>query len=170
MTPQWPEARMSDIERLHVLSAGLPGTAIRERTIPFPFERVWGWVGDLERSAPFFDRDVAAIEIRRRDGEHLEIVATAPWHLGRARFALDVDLRPGWCWMVARNGLYVVGMAAEPDGDDTRFAHLEGVTVRGPAWLRAAFRPVLAVSRWRHERHLVHDLDGMERGIHLAGD
>lgn len=114
---------------------------------------------------PLFDGDVEALEVRRRDGNRLRVVATAPWWLGHSRVGFDVELRPGWCWMVARNGLYVVGMAVQREGEPTRIAHLEGVAVRGSTWKRRLAAPVLVLSRWRHRFHLERDLDGIARGV-----
>jgi hypothetical protein len=51
----------------------------------------------------------------------------------------EVDLRDGWCLM--RSGTYLVGMAAEPLGDQTRYAHLEGLPYRRAQALRV-LRPV----------------------------
>ena len=65
--------------------------------------------------------------------------------------------------MVARNGLYVVGMAVEREGERTRIAHLEGGAVRGSTWKRRLAAPVLVLSRWRHRFHLERDLDGIAR-------
>jgi hypothetical protein len=171
----WPGADLGPVARLRVLAAGLPGAVVVERTIDAPFERAWGWIADLERSVPAFDRDVAELTISHRDGDRLAIVSRLPWWGVGLRVAFDVDLRPGWCWMVARNGLYVVGMAAEPLDDDgsqvarTRYAQLEGLTVRGPGWVQRLARPALALSRGRHRRHVRHDVDGVARGVSTTG-
>jgi len=157
---EWPTAELDRVARLRVLAAGLPGVALRERTIDVPFDRVWAFVSDFERSVPAFDADVSSLRIRRRDGGRLGIVARGSWRLLRAPLAFDVDLRAGWCLMVSRPRFYVVGMAAEPDGDRTRFGHLEGL-VGDTRFLR----PLLAVSRVRHRRHVAHDLDGIEREL-----
>ena len=138
---------------------------LEERTIAAPFDVVWGFVSDLPNSVPQFDRDVAAIEILERDGDRLKITSRPP--LVPIRFRLDVELTEGWCWMVARPQLYVVGMAAVAAGDDTRFAMLEGVAVAGPEALRPLLAPVHALSRWRHRRHLPRDVDGIERALGL---
>jgi hypothetical protein len=91
-------------------------------------------------------------------------VARGPWWLGRRAIGFDVELRPGWCWMVARRPqLYVVGMAAVPDGDGTLFGHLEGVVLPAPRWVSPLVRPILAVSRLRHRHHVPRDVDGIER-------
>ncbi len=81
----------------------------------------------------------------------------------RIPFRFDVELTEGWCWMVARPQVYVVGMAAEPHGDRTRFALLEGVSLRGAGPLRALVAPLTTLRRWRHVRHVPHDVDGIER-------
>ena len=162
---QWPETTLGDIARLKVLARGLPGTSVAERLLDVPFEIAWTWIADLEHSVPRFDSDVDALEVRRRDGDRLRVVARAPWWLGRSRVGFDAELRPGWCWMVARNGRYVVGMAAERHGEQTRLAHLEGFTVRGATWRRRLALPLLVLSRWRHHFHLERDLDGIARGI-----
>jgi hypothetical protein len=76
----------------------------------------------------------------------------------------DVDLEDGWCWMVARPRVYVVAMAAEPDPDDpgrTRYAHLEGITVRPRLLARA--------TRWRSRRHVAADVAGIEEAVRTLG-
>jgi hypothetical protein len=154
----WPVAELGPLARLRALSAGLPGTWLVERTIDAPFDDVWGFLSDLERSAPAFDTDVHALQIRKRDGDRLRIRANGPWWALHAPLGFDVELRPGWCWMVSP--LYVVGMAAEPDGDRTHYGHLEGV-VGHRRWLR----PLLAASRYRHRHHVPRDVDGIERAL-----
>jgi hypothetical protein len=161
----WPAVELDRVAQLRVLSRALSGVALAERTIAAPFDVVWGFVADLPNSVPQFDRDVASIEIVERDGERLKVVSRPP--LLPIPFRLDVELREGWCWMVAHPQLYVVGMAAVPAGEHTRFAMLEGVSFAGPSALRSMLAPVSAISRWRHRRHLPHDLDGIERALGL---
>ncbi len=162
----WPQAALDDVARLHVLAAALPGVAVHERHIDHPFEEVWGAVTDFEGSVPIWEPDVAAIRVRRRDGERIDLVAKGSWWLGGRWVGFDVDVRPGWCWMVARRPrLYVIGMAAEPDGAGTRFAHLEGVVLPSPRWARLLVRPLLWVSHLRHRRHVPHDVDGIVREL-----
>lgn len=61
--------------------------------------------------------DLWTFEITSARGERL--TASARGRLGqRARF--DVVLRPGWCVMQSR--FLIGGMAAAPDGENTRFA------------------------------------------------
>ena len=155
----WPTATLDRVARLRVLADALPGVHVEERTIPVPFERLWPFVSDLEHNVARFDRDVWAVRILRRsdDGTPRRLRAwpsPAPF---------DVELREGWCWM--HSALYVVGMAAEPtrDGTATRFAHVEGLPPMLPRRLRWLQRPVDALSRWRHVRHLRRDVDGIER-------
>lgn len=141
-----PVAQLDRIARLHVLAAGLPCVVVRERTIAAPFGEVWDFVSDLERSVPQFDSDVAKLKVLSREGDWLRIRASGPAKLLWIPLDFDVDLQQGWCWMVSGPQAYVVGMAAEPAGDHTRFAHLEGVAFRGRRPLQALLRPVYAVS------------------------
>ena len=123
----WPTATLAPAARLRALSAGLPGTVVEERVLDAPFERVWGFVADLERSVPTFDRDVASLRVTSRRGTRLRVRTTGSWRMAGLPLAFDVDLEPGWCWMVARPRLYVVGMAAAPLPDDpgrTHYLHL----------------------------------------------
>jgi hypothetical protein len=159
----WPMCELDPVARLRVLSHALPGVSIEERTIAEPFDVVWDFVSDLPNSVPQFDRDVASIEILERHGDRLKIISRPPLVPIPVRF--EVELRQGWCWMVARPQLYVVGMAARPDGEHTRFALLEGLSFAGPKVLRGMLAPVSAISRWRHRHHLPHDVDGLERAL-----
>ncbi|HMJ75997.1 MAG TPA: hypothetical protein VK507_08495 [Iamia sp.] len=158
----WPTADLRPIGRARALAAGLPGTAIQEGVIDAPFDRVWGFIADLERSVPEFDVDVARLRILERDGTRLRVRARSSWRMAGVPIGFDVDLEDGWCWMVSRPRLYVVAMAAEPDPDDpgrTRYAHLEGITVRPRALARA--------TRWRTRHHVASDVVGIERALGL---
>jgi hypothetical protein len=159
----WPVAQLDRVARLRVLAESLPGTVVQERLIDAPFGDVWGFVADLETSVPAFDRDVARLRVVRSSGERMRVHSWVPHLPGPVPF--DVDLRPGWCWMVSSPRLYVVGMAAEAAGDRTRFAHLEGLVVPGPGAARTLAAPLLRLSRRRHQRHVGRDLDGIERGV-----
>jgi hypothetical protein len=156
MSGAWPMARLDPIAKLRVLEASLPGAAMGERVIDAPFDDVWGYVSDLENSVPQFDRGVSRVRIVRAAGEHLRIHT---WAAGvPIPLAFDVTLRPGSMWMVSSPRLYVVGMAAVPDGRRTRLAHLEGAVGR-------AVRPVRSLARWKVRRHVARDLDGIERAM-----
>ena len=166
MTTTWPTASLDRIARLRVLSAGLPGTAVEETEFDLPFDEVWSRLTDLERAVPEFDGDVRRLRVLDRradpDGETLRIVSYQSGRVLWLRTVLDVELAPGWCWMVSRPQAYVVGMAAEPVGPDrTRLAILEGVAFDLPRPLHPLLRPIYAVSRWRHRRHIPHDTAGM---------
>jgi len=131
----WPVAALDRIGRLHVLAEAIPSVSIAEAVLDAPFERVWGWVSDIETSTPRFDGMVRRLRIRHRDGNRLRIMA---WQGPGALVPLpfDVVLEDGWCLMRAAGRLYVVGMAAEPFGERTRFALMEGVPRRGGGLLR----------------------------------
>jgi hypothetical protein len=158
----WPTASLRPTGRARALAAGLPGTALQEGLIDAPFEQVWGFISDLERSVPQFDATVARLRILERDGTRLRASTRASWRMAGLRLGFDVDLEEGWCWMVSRPRLYVVAMAAEPDADDpgrTRYVHVEGVTVRPRLLARA--------TRGRSRHHVAADVAGIERALGL---
>ncbi|MFQ5416628.1 MAG: hypothetical protein ACE5FL_06190 [Myxococcota bacterium] len=96
-------------------------------------EAVWEIVGDLEGGVPRFEGGVSAIEITRRDGEDVELVARHALGIP-ARFR--AVLRPEWCVMHARAA--DIGMAATATRDGrTNFAHFEG-----SRWLGRLGRPL----------------------------
>lgn len=159
----WPTAVLGPLGRARALAAGLPGTALQEGVIDAPFDRVWGFVADLERSVPAFDAVVARLRVVERDGTRLRIHTRSSWRMAGLPLGFDVDLEDGWCWMVARPRIYVVAMAAEPDPDDpgrTRYAHVEGITVRPRLLARA--------TRVRSRRHVASDVAGIERALGLG--
>lgn len=155
----WPTAELDRVQRLRVLAAGLPGSVLREYRVDAPFERAWEVIGDLERSVPQYDGQVTGLRVveRSADGTRLHVRATSRWN-GRRGLPFDVDLTEGWCWMVARPQVYVVGMAAEPDGDSTRMAHLEGIPLPAPRLLRKVLRPALVAGGHLHRRHVDGDV------------
>jgi hypothetical protein len=136
-----PKVDPDPIRRLHALAAAIPGAAVAEGILDAPFEAVWGAATDFEHvgGIEILIKE-AQIRSRRPDpetgGERVE-VEYQPRPFGR-REVIDVDLRPGWCWM--QSPLAVAAMAAVPEGERTRFAHLEAVRFPG----RRIFRPLLA--------------------------
>jgi hypothetical protein len=165
MTPStWPVASLSPTARARALAAGLPGAVLQEGVIDAPFADVWGFIADLERSVPTFDDVVARLRVVDRDGTRLRVHTRASWRMAGLPLDFDVDLEEGWCWMVARPRIYVVAMAAEPDPDDagrTRYAHLEGITVRPRLLARA--------TRVRSRRHVASDVAGIEEAVRSLG-
>jgi hypothetical protein len=120
----WPSARVDAVARLRAMAAALPHAAYCERTLDAPFDAVWAVYGDLERGVPRFEWSVRSLEIVRREGEALELVASGP--LGE-RGAFRALWRPGWCVMTDASGAAQIGMAAAPEGANrTRVAHFEG--------------------------------------------
>lgn len=172
LDPRFPSADLSPIARLRVLAAGLRGTVLEERVLDAPFDTAWPWITDLERNVRLYDSDVRAVEIKSRRGNDLLIRSVGTTKLARLPLWFDVRLESGWCWMVSRPQLYLVGMAAEPEGDRTRFAHLEGAVLSRPRWLDPLARVVELGSALRHRYHVPTDVDGIERGLkdHLASE
>lgn len=163
---RWPAARLDRIARVRALAAGLPGTWVEERVIDGSFEHTWDFVADLERSVPLFDSDVSRLRITRRQGTRLRVRTVSSWRFLWFPASFDVELEPGWCLMRSRPQAYVIVMAAEPAGEGrTRFAQLEGVAVPAPRRLGHLLRPLLAASRWRHRRHIPHDIAAIERFV-----
>jgi hypothetical protein len=136
----WPTAELDPVRRLRVLAGAVGSVALVEQQIDAPFERVWSFIADLERSVPAFDFSVRSVELRQGP-RGLRAVATTAGVSRRTVF--DVELTEGFCWM--QSPWYVVGMAAapDPDGPTTRYAHLEGVPRRGFGLLLPLFRAMV---------------------------
>jgi len=143
----WPSAELDAVHRMRILVAALPGAAFRERVLDASFDDVWAVASDLERGTPRWEKNVAALAILERDGERLEVEIRSPFGI---RLRAQAILRPGWCVMQGR--LFAVGMAATPEGERTRFAHFEALSVPGTGVLR----PLL-----RHR--ISHEFESLER-------
>lgn len=139
--PSWhgsvfdPVAELDPIERLRIITGGIPGARVVEGVVDVPFDEAWAVMGDLEDGFGVFQPDMRHVTVVDRDGEH--VVADARSRYGmRAR--LRGVLRPGWCWLQSR--FVIIGMAAtpSPDGATTRVALTGGVRVPG----RAAIVPL----------------------------
>ncbi len=151
----WPTATLDGVRRLQVLAAVLPGVHLEEREVSLPFEQVWGFMSDIERNVPRFDRDVASVRVTRREADHIRVIT-------RTRRGLvvpfRVEIESGFMLMQAPARSYVVGSAASAlDAGRTRYAHLEGVP-----------RRVGRIRNARTARHVVADIEGIARL--LAGD
>jgi hypothetical protein len=151
-----PVEPMDPIRRLHALAAAIPGSAVAEGVLDAPFEAVWETVSDLEHAGgiEILVKDPHITE-RRPDpttgGERIRLEYKARPIMKRE--VLDVDLRPGgWCFMQSQLG--IAAMAAVPEGERTRFAHLEAVRVPG----RRLFGPIL-----KAKMSLVRELRRFER-------
>jgi RNA polymerase sigma factor (sigma-70 family) len=116
-------------------------------------------LGTLEESVPRFEANVRDLRVLRRSGNRLEVSVTMSRRLPQIR--MDVVLEEGWCWMASRPRLHVVGMAASPEGDRTRFALLEGTTLPLPGPVRWIVAPLLWSVRRRHLAHVGRDLAGI---------
>jgi hypothetical protein len=151
----WPVADLDAIRRLRALAAAVPGAFVAETVINAPFDQVWAVAADLEGELPAYLPDVRSFTVTSRDGELL--VARARGYAGlRARF--DIVLRPGWC--VMRSRFLLGGMAAVPDGQQTRFAFLGGTLI--PAQ-RAAAPALAVVGRWAGPKVLTRFADRVDQ-------
>ena len=52
------------VRQLRVLGAALPGVAVVERVLDAPFDEVWSFLSDLERSVPMFDHLVGSLRVK----------------------------------------------------------------------------------------------------------
>ncbi|WP_194897575.1 hypothetical protein [Catenulispora pinisilvae] len=118
----WPVTDLDPVRRMHVLASALPTAAYGQLHINAPFDRVWHYLADMDRSIPDLIGFIRRFELAA-DGS-----ALATGLLGnRGRFA--VDLRDGWCVMQDR--FVVGGFAAVADGDGTLLAGCGAVRTRG---------------------------------------
>ena len=118
----FPVADLDPVRRMQVLASALPGGGFARLRIETPFERVWAYLADLDRSIPELIGFLRRFELRD-DGT---AIATGP--LGnRGRF--EVDLRDGWCVMQDR--FVVGGFAAFADGQATILAACAAVRIAG---------------------------------------
>jgi hypothetical protein len=122
-TGEWPVTDLDAVQRMRVLASALPSGAYGRLHIEAPFEQVWGYLSDMDRSIP----DLIGFIRRFELGAH-GTAAVATGLLGnRGRFA--VDLRDGWCVMQDR--FVVGGFAAVPDGGGTLVAGCGAVRTAG---------------------------------------
>lgn len=120
-------ARLDPLRRARVLASVVPGLSIRESVVDAPFDTVWSMASDLERQLPELAGWAARhASITDRNGGHLTLHVVGPVGLTDD---FDTVLRPGWCWMQGR--FLCAGMAAIPEGNQTRFAYLGGLRVPG---------------------------------------
>ena len=131
------------IDRLHLIAAGIPGAAVVERVLDAPYDDVWATATDFEGSLAGFEVSVSRARVVERDGERLTLESRVP--LLRVRQRVDVHLREGWCLMQGRG--FVAGMAARPEGERTRFAHLEAARVPGAAITRPLMKAKMLLTR-----------------------
>jgi hypothetical protein len=134
---------LDPIERLHVIAAGIPGAAVVERVLDAPFDAVWATATDFEGALSGFEISVSGARVVERDGERVTLESRVP--VLRFRQRVDIHLREGWCLMQGRG--FVAGMAARPEGDRTRFAHLEAARVPGARLTRPLIRAKMILTR-----------------------
>ena len=147
ITGVWPSADLNPVRRMRILVAGLPNAAFRERVLDAPFDDVWRVASDLEHGTPLWEKNVGGLAILQEQDDRLEVEIRSFFGL---RLRARAVLRPGWC--VMQGQLFAVGMAAAPEGERTRFAHFEALSLPGSGVLR----PLL-----RHRIH--HEFETLER-------
>jgi hypothetical protein len=134
----WPVASLDPIGRAKVLAATIHSAAFHQGVIDAPYDVVWPWVIDLERSTPRFDSQVDRVVIRhreeQRDVTHLRMSATSHG----ISLPFRVRIEDGFCLMRGMARLYLVVMAAVPEdgGERTRFLHMEAIPLPGTGRLR----------------------------------
>jgi hypothetical protein len=131
------------IERLHLIAAGLPGAAVLERVLNAPFDAVWATATDFEGALSGFEVSVGGARVIERDGERVTLESRLP--VLRTRQRVDIHVRDGWCLMQGRG--FVAGMAARPEGERTRFAHLEAARIPGAALTRPLMKAKMVLTR-----------------------
>jgi len=132
------------IDRLAVLAAALPGSAVGQRHIAAPFDAVWQVIADLEQNTPRYEPGVAHVRVVERDGEFLRLLVGDT--TGRES-PMEARLRPGWCLM--QSASIVIAFAARDLGGQTLLAHLEH--------RRDSDRPV-GVAKIDRELHVIEGL------------
>ena len=147
-----PTAALDPIRRARVLAAAVPG-GFAEVVLDVPYERAWPWLMDLENCVPAFDRLVDRLRITSRrpapDGDAEELTFVTTNH--GVSIPFTARLEPGWCLMRARGRMFVVVIAAAPEGDGrTRYAQLEAVPLPGGRLLQR-----------RLARDVAHDVRGI---------
>jgi hypothetical protein len=146
----YPTVELDPIRRMRVLAAAIPGAAVVERVLDAPFDPVWAAATDFEGGVPRIELFIGAAEVVSREGERVEVRIKPRMLPGAQR--LQVLLRPGWCWMSTPTT--VAGMAAVPEGERTRFSHLEAFTVPGGRYMA----PLLTL-----KMRLTRELERIER-------
>jgi hypothetical protein len=142
----WPTVDLDPVRRLHVLAAAIPGAALAESVLDAPFDDVWAAATDFEGAVPKIELFIGHAKVVSREGERVRVHITPP--MFRRAQPLDVVLRPGWCWMVSP--MAVAGMAAVPEGERTRFAHLEALTLPGGRMAAPLLSAKMALARELH--------------------
>lgn len=107
------------VDRLTILAAALPGSAVAQRRIAAPFDAVWRVIADLD-ATPRYEPGVARVRVIEQRGELLRLLVQDT--AGRED-VMDARLRPGWCLM--QSATVVVAFAARRLGSQTLLAHLE---------------------------------------------
>ena len=118
----WPVTELDPVRRMRVLASALPGGGFACLRIDAPFEHVWDYLADMDRSIPELISFIRRFEL----GTDGTAIATGP--VGN-RGRLDVELRDGW--FVLQDRYVVGGVAAVADGTGTLLAGCGAVRTAG---------------------------------------
>jgi hypothetical protein len=151
VTVTWPVVELDAITRLRAVAAAFPNAGVGEVVLDVPFDDVWSWMMDFERTTARFDTAVRKVRIRSRTTSSLRMWA---WSRGiPVPFHFDARIEPGFCMMRATGRAFLVLMAAVPDGDGrTRYAHAEAVPLPGLARLRPRLQRMVDADLGRLQR------------------
>jgi hypothetical protein len=138
--PGWPVASLDPISRAKVLAATIPSAAFHLGVINAPYDEVWSWTTQLDKSVARFDSQVDRVVIQRRE-ELDEAGATLLRMTARTHgltVPFQVRIEEGFCLMRGWARVYLVIMAAVPEdeGERTRFFHMEAIPLPGAGPMR----------------------------------
>ena len=143
----WEPLELDPIRRVRVLAGAIPGAAVAEDVLDAPFDAVWAGATDFEHVGGIEilikEPRITSREPDSETGGERVTVEYRPRPFG-PKDVIEVDLRPGWCWMQSR--LAVAAMAAVPEGERTRFAHLEAVRLPGKRILKPLISAKMALA------------------------
>lgn len=122
----WPTADLDPLRRLKIIASAAKYPTYAERHFDVPVEHLWRVASDLEGELPHIVSGLRSFTILESDGDRLSGRAVSS--IGH-REHFDVVLRPGWCLMQSK--VLAGGMAAEPEGEGSRFAFFSSLRFPG---------------------------------------
>ena len=149
----WPTVELDPITRLRAIAAAFPNAGVGEVVLDVPYDRAWAWLMDFERTTSRFDTMVTNVRVRQRTDTTAKLVVRQRGNPFPMPF--DVSIEPGFCMMRASGRLFLVLMAAVPEGDDrTRYAHAEAIPLPGLGRTRARVQRMVDADLRRLRRNI----------------